>query len=99
MNHYKKLFRVILTKASTRMLGLLPTLVGALGVMAEGTELRHYDLLNLKFREACTVEPECSLYWEGSDNPFASIIKSAQGTRAKGSFIMLFICSYESQNG
>ena len=93
VNHNKELFRVILTKASIssitiRMLDLLPTLVGALQVMAEGTKPRHYDPLNLKFGDACTVEPGCPPYWEGFGNPFTSIIKFAQWTRAKGLFIV-----------
>ena len=65
----KELFRVILNKASNssliiRMSGLMPTLVGALGGMARGTELRQYDL-TLKLGDACTFKPECSPYWEG----------------------------------
>ena len=94
VDHYKELFRVILTKASIcsltirMLLGLLPTLVGALGVMAEETEPRHYDLLNLKFGEACTVKSGCSPYWEGFSNPFIGIIKFSQGTRAKGFLIV-----------
>ena len=52
VDHYKELFRDIMTKASIssltiRMLGLLSTLVGALGAMVEGTEPRNYDLLIL----------------------------------------------------
>ena len=43
VDHYKVLFRAILTKASIhsltiRMFRLLPTLVGALGAVAEETE-------------------------------------------------------------
>ena len=87
VDHYKELFGVILNKASIssltiKMTGLMPTLLGALGAMAEGTESRHYHLIRLKLGDACTFEPGCSPYWEGFGNPFASIIKFGRGTRA-----------------
>ena len=93
VDHYKELFRAILTKASIRrptirMFRILPTLLGALGAVAEGTESRHYDKLGLKLGEAFTFVPGCSPYWEGFGNPLPSIVKLAQETRARGSIIL-----------
>ena len=64
---YKKLFGAILGKQSIHYLmieisGLLPTLVGALGVIARATPTRPYDTIEIKLAEAYTREPRISPY-------------------------------------
>ena len=68
-----------------RMLGLLPMLVGALGVIARKTLPRPYDTLEIKLAETYTREPGVSPHWEAFGNPIISIAKFALGTRTGGS--------------
>ena len=65
MEHYKELSSVILRKESIRsltirILGLLSTLVGALGAIAGETTTRPYDILDIKLTEAYMFEPRVS---------------------------------------
>ena len=62
IDHFKKLFGVILGKEQIRhlmirMLGMLPTLVEALGVIARKTPTRPYDTLETKLAEAYMHTP------------------------------------------
>ena len=90
IDHYKKLFRVILGKKPIhhlmiRMIGLFHMLVRALGVIARQTPTRPYDTLEIKLADAYTREPGVSPYREAFGNPILSIVKFSLGTRTCGS--------------
>ena len=67
-----------------RMPGMLPTLVGALGVIARKIPTRPYDTLEIKLAETYTCKARVSLYWEAFGNPTLSIAKFALGTMIGG---------------
>ena len=69
MAAYMRLFSGVLNKPSItslsiRMLGKLPTLVGALGAAMRGRKKRNYSSLAIWLGRDFTHESGCSPYWE-----------------------------------
>ena len=78
---YKSMFRIVLTNDWVRVLdidmaGILPALVGALGLGAIVGELpgRAYDGIAMRLGSTTTYEQGRSLYWEVYGNPFQEIV-------------------------
>ena len=90
---YKALFRAILTKRSVRdldieMVGVLPSLVGAMGVVAEEVPKRAFARLTIRLGNKVTFKRGKSLHWEVYGHPFCAIVNFSKGTLSMGQVVL-----------
>ena len=93
MAAYISLFAKVLGKASItglsiRMVGKLPTLVGALGAAMRGRAPRTYSFLAIRLGGVFTHEAGRSPYWEAYGYPVVHIINFGLPTAEQGFFTM-----------
>ena len=70
-------------------MGLLPTLVGALGTVTGRAESRHYDFLAFRLGGAFTHDQGLSPIWEVFVNPVNNFVKLAPTTKEGGHLTLL----------
>ena len=95
VEQYHDLFFSILDRDNVKLLivetsGKLPTMVGALGSMAEEVGTRVYESLPFRLCKTWTFEQKNASYWEAYVNPFPRVIGFTRGTPPQGEVIVSF---------